>query len=349
MFFLNFSKLNSGATNDERWRKTGRRRGRRRSCGRKWYGCSGPCRRFSASFGGRTSRNTGRHCETAGECWRHGWGSSAGSTGGGSGKYWGSGDGRSVNATWRGGECWIVVWWDEKVVERKRTRRAEEGSQSETGRGVRKWGQFILVCLLIIQVNSWLVYWSFIGLGRIFVIFSTWSTGCGPYFEINLRPPYPLTHFRDLAEKTFSGETNHPTVMHLWNIDRSLSVSITLCMKFRNPPILRCASEPFSKYARLLMNFRQSFLVRFKTFWQRWFWWLFGLLPNKNAHSEAGSGWLCCIFPLCWVTLAPPRKNRSCGTNPINQSSQSHYKGSPWKFTLDWLLLHISGKIVLRV
>ena len=31
-----------------------------------------------------------------------------------------------------------------------------------------------------------------------------------------------------------------------------------------------------------------------------------------------------CIIPLCWVTLAPPpRKNRSGGTNPTNQSSQS--------------------------
>ena len=35
----------------------------------------------------------------------------------------------------------------------------------------------------------------------------------------------------------------------------------------------------------------------------------------------------------------PPRKNKSGGTNPLNQSRQSDYEGLQWKFPLDWLIL----------
>ena len=49
-------------------------------------------------------------------------------------------------------------------------------------------------------------------------------------------------------------------------------------------------------------------------------------------------------------SLSPrPCKNRSGSTNPIKQSSQSDYKDSQWKSTLDWLILHISGEIALWV
>ena len=55
-------------------------------------------------------------------------------------------------------------------------------------------------------------------------------------------------------------------------------------------------------------------------------------------------------WPVMLSHFSPaPRENRSGDTNPINQSSHSDYKVLQWKSTLDWLILHISGKIVLRV
>ena len=73
--------------------------------------------------------------------------------------------------------------------------------------------------------------------------------------------------------------------------------------------------------------------------------------PKKKSTSYS-------IIPLCWVTLAPPPQNRSGGMNPINQSSQSclivnqsiNRKVYNQSLRLiDWLILHISGKIALRV
>ena len=73
---------------------------------------------------------------------------------------------------------------------------------------------------------------------------------------------------------------------------------------------------------------------------QRWVgeWW------QKDRHLST-------VLSRYVESLQPrPRKNRSGGTNPINQSSQSDYKGWKWKSEMDWLIdLHISGKIVLRV
>ena len=44
---------------------------------------------------------------------------------------------------------------------------------------------------------------------------------------------------------------------------------------------------------------------------------------NKSAikRGKLIKNWYC-IVPWCSVTLTPPPKNRSCGTNPVNQSSQ---------------------------
>ena len=65
---------------------------------------------------------------------------------------------------------------------------------------------------------------------------------------------------------------------------------------------------------------------------------------------------LCHPVMLSHFSPALPRKNRSGGTNPINQSSQSQLnvnqsinqaKGLQWKSMLDWLILHIAGKIAL--
>ena len=72
-------------------------------------------------------------------------------------------------------------------------------------------------------------------------------------------------------------------------------------------------------------------------------------LINLYFSCHPGEIFAYCIIPLCSVTFAPPRKNRSGGANPINQSSQSDYQGLLWKSALDWLILHISGKIALRV
>ena len=44
-------------------------------------------------------------------------------------------------------------------------------------------------------------------------------------------------------------------------------------------------------------------------------------------------------YPVMLSHFSPaPRKNRSDGTNPINQSSQSDYKDLHQKSTLDWLI-----------
>ena len=115
------------------------------------------------------------------------------------------------------------------------------------------------------------------------MFFSTrWRpTGCGPNFETNLRHPYPLTYFMDLPDLAFFGETNYPTVIYLYNIDPSLSVSINFV---RNSETLQSYGIPISPFwnmpeSRWILG-RLSFFDSNILEWS--FWWLFGLFPYEN-------------------------------------------------------------------
>ena len=56
------------------------------------------------------------------------------------------------------------------------------------------------------------------------------------------------------------------------------------------------------------------------------------------------------FYPVMLSHFSPaPVKTDRAVRIPINQSSQSDYEGLQWKLTLDWLILHISGKIAPRV
>ena len=143
-----------------------------------------------------------------------------------------------------------------------------------------------------------------------------------------------------------TSSSNHSLSLQEWS-PRITLLSVVWLTRFRTKDAQRKNRKFLQSNLKTLQTETRTAKTTVNTLDKLWKKKTFQNQFQKNDYNVIISKNEKCITPLCWVTLAPPPRNRSGDTNPANQSSQSDFKGLQRKSTLDWLILHISGKIAL--